>query len=1457
MTYPTLSKVTKRLLAAVLAALTLVSSLVGVQAAVASTNVSVLQSPTVIALDNQENSYVANSVDNVISKMSSQGTVSMLATLPSKALALAVDSSGTLYAATVFGNVYKISQEGVITLFAKVGRGPVALVFDKLGNLYSADSLFDTVSKVTPQGVVSTFAQVGIYPVALTFDIDGNLFTADYSDNSVTRITPAGVTSTFAQLSVSPTSISSDLQGNIYVLNSQDKTITKISKSGAISFFAGVGNDPRSLVSDSNGNLYAANYGDGTISKISSAGLVSTFQVTGQGPIALAINSSSTLASANYLDSSITTSKVNPTRATAPTNLASTKTLASGVDLVWEHLATSETSGYFIQATADAGKRISQTVRTNSPLKSFTFEGLCAKGTYQISVAGIDSSGLGLFSTQVSVTIPNGAPSAPLNPEVTGVSGTSVDLIWDAPSCDGGVSITNYNISFSSDAGISWTQVTKSSSTATSYKVNSLIIGRNYSFRIQAVNSLGVSSTSVPTYATTASPVTSYSVGPSPTQMAFDSQGTLYVSNSTDFSISKITNKGVLSKIVGLGEGPGKIVVDKSDNLFVANSLDGTISKVTPAGVVSLFASPEEGLQDIVIDSVGNLFATNSVKKTILKVTSAGVMSVFATLPNSPFDIQLDSQGNLYTANGLSNSIFKINPLGQVSEFASLSIPAKRLVIDAQGNFYGFSSSSNLILKISSTGFVSTFATLSSPIADLTIDKAGNLYIADSSDSTVYKLGNAGSLSSLAYFADTISRIAVDGNGNLFSSFWENKVYKTYLAQTPSAVQSLSSSQLGSNSVTLNWVAPLSDGGSAVSGYRVESSLDAGLTWVSLGSSSVTSFSVSNLFNKKSYLFRVFALNGLGSGLSSNQVSLTTAAISSSAPRDLRVVSASSSSLTLGWLLPLNDGGEAVTSYRLEVSADSGLSWVFVSRPASLDTAVVVSDLVPNKTYRFRVFAETAFGLGQVSSVLSATTSTTTPSAVQSLSSSQLGSNSVTLNWVAPLSDGGSAVSGYRVESSLDAGQSWQVVAVNPASTASFPVTGLTAKKNYSFRVFAINTLGQGPSSNQVNLITLARVATEPREPVTSALTQSDISIGWSAPLTDGGDVITNYQLAMSLDLGTTWVFVARPISTALSATISDLSPGNTYKFKIYAVNSLGSSQASTVFSATTLFALPDSPLSSSFTKVGTVSAAMSWTAVLANPKVTNYLVDISSDGISWVPVVKKVSPMTNLFLSKLQPGTEYKLRIAAVNSTGIGNYSHSSFTTLSQVPSTPSGLTATNLSAAQLALAWAIPVSHGGSAIADYTVEIKGGGFVWAQVAHQPGPQNSITITGLKPATKYILRVKALNSVGYSKVSTSLGVTTQPTVPDAPTALLLKSSNANSASISWKAPLTGGSRITGYQIQYSTNNGDTWLQAGTSATTSFTLKNLTPKTAYQVKVLAMNILGTSEASQELSSTTK
>jgi len=227
----------------------------------------------------------------------------------------------------------------------------------------------------------------------------------------------------------------------------------------------------------------------------------------------------------------------------------------------------------------------------------------------------------------------------------------------------------------------------------------------------------------------------------------------------------------------------------------------------------------------------------------------------------------------------------------------------------------------------------------------------------------------------------------------------------------------------------------------------------------------------------------------------------------------------------------------------------------------------------------------------------------------------------------------------------------------------------------------------------------------------------------------------------------------------------------------------------------------------------------------------------------------------------------------AAGNMVLFGGYSSSgplndtwAYQATATVPTAPTGLAATS-GDAQVSLSWTAPSSDGGSTITGYNVYegTSSGGESSTPVNSSLVTGTSYTVTSLTNGTKYYFTVEAVNSVGSSSASNEVSATpaaTVPTavvtVPSAPRDLSATSGDAQ-VSLSWTAPSsTGGSAITGYNVYKATTSGGepaTPVNSSPVTGTSYTVTSLTNGTKYYFTVEAVNSVGSSSASNEVSAT--
>jgi secreted trypsin-like serine protease len=253
--------------------------------------------------------------------------------------------------------------------------------------------------------------------------------------------------------------------------------------------------------------------------------------------------------------------------------------------------------------------------------------------------------------------------------------------------------------------------------------------------------------------------------------------------------------------------------------------------------------------------------------------------------------------------------------------------------------------------------------------------------------------------------------------------------------------------------------------------------------------------------------------------------------------------------------------------------------------------------------------------------------------------------DSVALSWMAPSQTTG--ITTYLVEYSKD-GNTWTTFTRPDSTVTATTVTGLEAGTAYTFRVTP--SIGTSVSAAAA---TVSNSATTNFQKVTNALATpstsifSTVSLAWSAPTITTN--LDNYQIEVSTD-GVTWVVFERTASTATSATVTGLTFGTSYRFRI---TPSFSAALELTGQATTAAITTGSPtvtnVVASKVSLSNTSLALTWNAPAMTSGLATYKVEVSTDGTTWSEFVRANSTLTSATVTGLTPGTSYRFRVTPV----------------------------------------------------------------------------------------------------------------------------------------------------------------------------------------------------------------
>jgi len=432
--------------------------------------------------------------------------------------------------------------------------------------------------------------------------------------------------------------------------------------------------------------------------------------------------------------------------------------------------------------------------------------------------------------------------------------------------------------------------------------------------------------------------------------------------------------------------------------------------------------------------------------------------------------------------------------------------------------------------------------------------------------------------------------------------------------------------------VTLTWTAPADNGGSDITSYRIYHSETSGSeTLLTTVTNTTFTYTDSPLVNGKTYYYKVGAVNSAGEEGLSKEVFSTPATVPS-APTGL-TATPGDGEVALSWTAPSN-GGDMIDYY---IVYQDGAA--LKDNPSG--TSITITGLTNGQEYTFAVAAYNSLGKGANSTEAKATpdasaTGLNAPTNLQATS----GNGRVTLTWVAPSTDGGNPVSGYKVYRGTTAGSETLLVTVGNVTT--YTDSSVSNGQTYYYTVSAVNSNGEGPQSDEDSATPVA-VSTVPSAPLAlaSADGNGQVTLTWTAPASDGGSSIDYYIVYRDgVDVGH---------SAGTSTTVTGLTNGQQYSFTVAAHNSMGTGPSSTAVMATagTDITVPGAPTGLTIS-AGDGKVTLSWTAPADNggEDIDYYIVYQNG-----VDVAHPTS--TSVVITGLTNGQSYRFMVAAHNAAG------------------------------------------------------------------------------------------------------------------------------------------------------------------------------------------------------------
>jgi uncharacterized protein (TIGR03437 family) len=636
------------------------------------------------------------------------------------------DASGNVYFSSGHA-VFKITSSGTLTLAAGNSRpgfsgdggpataaqlnSPQGLAVDSQGNLYIADQVNNRVRKVTAQGVIGTLAGDGKLgsprflgdggpaiaahlnlPAGVAVDHSGNVYIADTGDNSIREVGTNAVISTIAgngfggysgdtglavdSVLLQPHDVFVDGSSNVYIADTGNAVVREITAStGIIDFIAGscqtsacsigysgdggLANsagliEPFAVAVDSSGNVYIAEPTDGRIRQINSKADINT--IAGNGT--LGFSGDGAAATAAELN--------------RPTGVA-----VDGSGNIY---------------IADSLNNRIRVVKSGSSIATFAGNG------------GYSYSGDGGPATSAQLNAPHGVAADSAGNFYIADSGNNV-----VRKVSAGGAITTLagtgTAGFGGDGGVATSAQLSGPQGVAVDGAGNVYIADTGNSRVREVSGstiTTVAGSGTPGYAGDGGAAASAKLY-SPVGLALDAKGNLYIADTNNSAIRKVTS-GTISTVAGNGlqgysgdgsaalnaqlNDPQGVAVDTAGNLYITDTLNYRVRMVSPNGKIATIAGNGVGGYSgdggpagqaqlsyptgIAVDTAGDVFFADA-GASVRKVFASGTISTIAgngsigytgdggaatsASLNGPTGIAVDSRGDLYVADSGNNAV--------------------------------------------------------------------------------------------------------------------------------------------------------------------------------------------------------------------------------------------------------------------------------------------------------------------------------------------------------------------------------------------------------------------------------------------------------------------------------------------------------------------------------------------------------------------------------------------------------------------------------------------------------------------------------------------------------------------------------------------------------------------------------------------------------------------------------
>ncbi|XP_069594643.1 receptor-type tyrosine-protein phosphatase beta-like isoform X1 [Ranitomeya imitator] len=1005
---------------------------------------------------------------------------------------------------------------------------------------------------------------------------------------------------------------------------------------------------------------------------------------------------------------------------------------------------------------------INKTTQTTSTQVNFT--GLLPGREYNVTVQTVSGS-----CSQTSAPVTEATyPTPPGTLSFTTITTKNLTLSWSEPVNMTGVNKT-YNISY----GISPSTTLSVTSPTTSVTLQSLISGTNYSITVVTVGVRGYQSSPATTSVYTKpisvkslqiGAVTAYSVSltwskPDEYQTSYSYRVRTFNSSATMVNNTIVTSESATIMNLTPGETYTFLVYTRAADIItesdpVSNTtctVPGQVSTITMNNYKSVDVLGASWIKPAGKMDNYTVSLTGAINKTTQ--TTSTQVNFTGLLPGREYNVTVQTvSGSCSQTSAPVTEATYPTPPGTLS-FTTITTKILTLSWSEPANMTGVNKSYNISYGISP----STNLSMTSPTTSVTLQ----------------------SLISGTNYSITVVTVGVRG--------YQSSPVTTSVYTKPISVKSLHSTNLTTYSVSLTWSKP--DEYQTLYRYRVQTNVTSSGSIINNMIVTNESVTIMNLTSGETYTFMVYT-RAADNITESDPVSLLPICTGAEQVSISSVVNNQSvSSLVVNW---------TPATVKAKVDYYNAILSGVIQRVSNSTTQAIFTGLVPGTEYTATV--QIVSGNCNQSSL--SVTEATYPTAPSNLIIGMVGTKNLTLSWSEPVNMTGVNKT-YNISYRISPSTNLSVT----SPTTSVTLQSLISGTNYSITVVTVGVRGYQSSPLTTSVYTKPMSV---KSLQIGAVTSYSVSLTLSKP----DEYQTSYSYRVQTNVTSLATIVNNTIVTSESATIMNLTPGETYTFVVYTRAADNSTESDPVsYMACTVPGQVSTITMNNYQSVDVLGA--SW--IIPGGKVDNYTVSLTG-------AINKTTQTTStqVNFTGLLPGREYNVTVQTVS----GSCSQTSApVTEATYPSPPGILSFTTITTKNLTLSWLEPVNMAG---VNKTYNISYG-ISPSTTLSVTSPTTSVTLQSLISGTNYSITVVTVGVRGYQSSPVTTSVYTKPMPVKS---LQIGAVTTYSVSLSWNKPDEYQTSYS-YRVQTNVTSSATMVYNTIVTSESATIMNLTPGETY------------------------